>query len=151
LTDLILKLRPADLDDGGLPVAVREYAVAWAQQNSIEVDVRISGASRLPLEVEQALYRICQEALANSARHSGASTASIQLVCSNGQVTLTIADDGRGFEPNRHYRGLGLRSMRERAELIGGRFQVKSEPGQGAQITVTWNAAGQANRGGQNG
>ena len=151
LTDLILKLRPADLEDGGLPAALREYAVAWAQQNDIEVDVQIGGAGQLPLEVDQALYRICQEALANCARHSGASAASVRLVYADDQVTLTIDDNGRGFEPEQRHSGLGLRSMRERAELIGGRFQVKIEPGQGARITVTWEATGQAAAGGQHG
>jgi signal transduction histidine kinase len=149
LTDLILKLRPADLEEGGLPVALREYAVAWAQQNDIEVDVRTSGVGQLPLEVDQALYRICQEALANCARHSGASAAGVRLAYADDQVTLTIDDNGRGFEPEQRHGGLGLRSMRERAELIGGRFQVASEPGQGARVTVTWDAVGQAAAGGQ--
>jgi NarL family two-component system sensor histidine kinase LiaS len=148
LTDLILKLRPADLDGGGLPAAVREYAIAWAQQNDIEVDVRVDGDGRLPLEVDQALYRITQEALANVARHSGASMAVVELVYAGDQVTLRIEDDGRGFEPEERTGGLGLRSMGERAGLIGGRFEVKSVPGQGAQVSVTWDTVGQEEAGG---
>jgi NarL family two-component system sensor histidine kinase LiaS len=149
LTDLILKLRPADLDDGGLPTALREYAVAWAQQNDIEVDVQISGDGRLPLEVDQALYRISQEALANTARHSGASAAQIRLAYSENQVSLVIGDNGRGFDPDGQSTGLGLRSMRERAELIGGRFQLQSAAGQGTQVTITWAAAEKKATGGQ--
>jgi len=151
LTDLILKLRPADLEDGGLPAALGEYAVAWAQQNDIEVDIQVSGDGRLPLEVDQALYRISQEALANTARHSGASTAAIRLVYSEDQVALVVEDDGCGFDLDGTHNGLGLHSMRERAELIGGQFQVKSEAGQGTRVTVTWNAAGQNTLGGQDG
>jgi signal transduction histidine kinase len=151
LTDLILKLRPADLEDGGLPAAVREYAIGWAQQNDIKVDIQIHGAGQLPLEVDQALYRICQEALANTARHSGASAAGVQLTYSNDQVTLIIEDDGQGFEADQRHDGLGLRSMGERAALIGGRFRVESAAGQGARVTVTWNAAGPVSAGGQNG
>jgi NarL family two-component system sensor histidine kinase LiaS len=151
LTDLILKLRPADLEDGGLPTALGEYAVAWAQQNDIEVDVQVSGDGRLPLDVDQALYRISQEALANTARHSGASTAGIRLVYSGDQVTLTVEDNGRGFDPGERHSGLGLHSMHERAELIGGRFQVKSAVGQGTQVTVAWNATGQNTPGGEDG
>ncbi|UCG24788.1 MAG: HAMP domain-containing sensor histidine kinase [Chloroflexota bacterium] len=151
LTDLILKLRPANLQEGGLPVALREYAVDWAQQNNIEVDVQVSGDGQLPLEVDQALYRVTQEALANTARHSGATTAGIKLAYDDGQVTLTIGDDGRGFNPKGDYGGLGLRSMQERAELIGGRLQVDSAAGEGTRITATWPAAGETVAGEQDG
>jgi len=143
LTDLILKLRPADLEEGGLAVALRELAVDWAQQNSIEVEIQVEGDGRLPLEVDQALYRITQEALANTARHSQASRAEIGLVYGQQQVELSVSDDGRGFDPGAGHVGLGLRSMRERAELIGGRLQIDSAPDQGSRVTVTWQAAGQ--------
>jgi NarL family two-component system sensor histidine kinase LiaS len=151
LTDLILRLRPAGLDEGGLPVVLGEYAVEWAQRNDIEVDIQVSGDGRLPLDVDQALYRFSQEALANTARHSGASTVGIRLVYSDEHVALTVEDNGRGFDPDERHSGMGLRSMRERAELISGRFQVESAAGQGTRVMITWSAAGQKCPGGLDG
>jgi NarL family two-component system sensor histidine kinase LiaS len=142
LTDLILKLRPADLMNGGLLVALREFAIDWAQQNNIEVDVQISGQGQLPLEVDQALYRIAQEALANAARHSGATQAAISLAYDGSGVQLAIIDDGRGFDPDAKHSGLGLHSMAERAELIAGRLQIDSSPGQGTRVMAAWPATG---------
>ena len=74
-----------------------EYAIDWAHQNGIHVAVNVQGSDELPLEVEQGLFRIMQEALANIARHSSATSAAVNLSHDTDAVRLSIADDGRGF------------------------------------------------------
>ena len=89
----------------------------------------------MPLEVEQALFRIAQEALANVARHSGASHAEVDLIYTAGTITLSVADDGRGFDPSRNPGGgFGLQSMRERLVRLGGHVNVESAPGKGTRV-----------------
>jgi signal transduction histidine kinase len=98
----------------------------------------LQGERALPLEVEQALFRVAQEALANVTRHSLARTADVHLAWHNGDVILTVADDGRGFDPaGPGQRGVGLHSMQERVAALGGRFQVESRPGKGTSIIAT--------------
>ena len=142
LTDLILKLRPGELEDGGLDAALRQLATSWAHQSDIEMDVQVQGEGALPLDVEQALFRIAQEALANTARHSGASRATLWLGFDGDGVALALADDGQGFDPDAPVAGMGLQSMRERAELMGGEFAVESAPGEGTRVSVRWPAVG---------
>jgi signal transduction histidine kinase len=136
LTDLILELRPADLESGGLPHALHRYAVDWAHHSDIEIEMQVHGERTLPLEVEQTLFRIAQEALANTARHSQARHAEIALIYNEDTVTLTIVDDGRGFDPDNQQSGLGLQSMRERAELINGTLALQTQPGEGTLVSV---------------
>lgn len=135
LTTLILELRPAALEGKGLAQALRDYATDWSRQTKVTVDVRISGNRPLPLSVEQALFRVAQEALANVARHSRAAAVDIYLAWQDGVVKLTINDNGRGFNVGQaNGRGVGLRSMAERIEVLGGQLEVKSQVGQGTQI-----------------
>ncbi len=135
LTALIQELRPAALEDKGLVLALREYVTDWARQNNITTEIRVSGEQGLPLLVEQTLFRITQEALANIARHSGATAAEVCLAWIGDRVQLTISDNGRGFNPAAmNGRGVGLRSMRERIEAINGSLVVDSTVGQGTQV-----------------
>ena len=120
---------------------LNEYAIEWAHQNGIDIDVNVQGKHELPLETTQTLYRIVQEALANVARHSSASHAEVNLSCGTDGVTLTIADDGCGFSIGEQHDGMGLHSMRERAESLGGDFIIESEPGQGTRISVTFSTS----------
>lgn len=136
LTDLIHQLRPVALEGVGLAAALREYADDWEQQNGIALCVRVQDERTLPLQVEQALFRIAQEALANVSRHSQADTVELSLVYGASSVTLTISDDGRGFDPYQPQGGLGLRSMRERSESLGGTLSMDSVPGQGTRVSV---------------
>jgi NarL family two-component system sensor histidine kinase LiaS len=136
LTDLIHQLRPILLTDDGLAGALREYAAEWAQQSKAEVAVRVQGEPSLPPKVEQTLFRIAQEALSNVARHSQAGSAEISLVYEADAVMLAICDDGRGFDSGSPRRGLGLRSMGERAEAMGGRLTIESTLVQGTCIVV---------------
>jgi NarL family two-component system sensor histidine kinase LiaS len=135
LTGLILELRPAALEGKGLSKALSEYASNWSRQTRIGAEVRVSGERPLPLPLEQGLFRIAQEALANVARHSRATNTEIHLGWNNGDVVLTVSDNGVGFNATRPGRkGVGLESMRERIEALGGRFLVESEPGEGTQV-----------------
>ncbi|NJN97432.1 MAG: hypothetical protein HC875_26790 [Anaerolineales bacterium] len=80
---------------------------------------------------------MAQEALANISRHSAATAAEVHLACSAGQVSLTIADNGHGFQLNTtNGKGLGLHSMRERVEALGGDLNIQSEPAQGTRLTA---------------
>jgi two-component system, NarL family, sensor histidine kinase LiaS len=137
LTTLIQELRPVALNDQGLAAALRHFATEWSRQNDIPVDFRMQGKRPLPLATEQALFRIAQEALANIARHSQATAVDLHLVWSDGEIELTIRDNGRGFDPAQSPAGgLGIASMQERAEALGGGFTLKSQPGHGTEITV---------------
>lgn len=136
LTSLIHELRPVALGKRGLATAVREYAGDWARQNQVEIAVRVQGERALPVETEQALFRILQEALANAARHSRARQVEVRLLYDDAGVSLTVLDDGRGFDPESMRRGLGLRSMQERAAALGGKLDVQSTPGGGTRVTV---------------
>jgi NarL family two-component system sensor histidine kinase LiaS len=136
LTDLIHQLRPVALTDGGLADALREYAAEWMQLSSMEIAVQVQGERPLPLDVERSLFRIAQEALSNVARHSEARSAELSLVYDADAVTLTISDDGRGFDTGSPQSGLGLRSMRERAEALGGTLIVESTLEQGTRVLV---------------
>jgi signal transduction histidine kinase len=137
LTALIQELRPVALEDKGLTTALREYVNDWARQNNIAAEVRVRGEQSMAVLLEQTLFRVTQEALANIARHSGATLAKVYLAWDGDQVMLTISDNGRGFNPTAaDSKGLGLRSMRERVEAIGGHLSVTSQPETGTQVTV---------------
>jgi signal transduction histidine kinase len=138
--DLALELRPSVLDDLGLAAAIARYAAECQRRFNLRVDSRCVGfdGRRLPSAVEAALYRIAQEALANVARHSGARQASVLLEWNDGAVRLLVEDNGCGFDttaPARE-RKLGLYGMQERADLIGGRLHIESEPGVGTLVVV---------------
>jgi signal transduction histidine kinase len=86
--------------------------------------------------LEQAIYRITQESLANVARHSHATCADVAVIYSHEAVKLEVHDNGRGFDVSKRPLGIGLRSMQERAESIGGRVSICSTPGSGTRISV---------------
>lgn len=127
LNGLIRELRPAALTDKGLAPALQEFVEGWSLRTSIAARVRIQGERTSPLAVEQALFRVAQEALANSSRHSGAKMVDVHLSWDGDVLTLAVVDDGRGFDVARpRGKGLGLTSMRERVEALGGTLHVMS-------------------------
>jgi len=136
LTILIQELRPAALEDKGLASAVRAYAEDWSRQNEIELRVNTQHERPLPLDVEQMVFRIIQEALANIARHSQASSVEVGLVYTKLDITCTINDDGLGFDPEKKLGGFGIRSMQERAKALGSAVTVESAPGKGTLISI---------------
>jgi NarL family two-component system sensor histidine kinase LiaS len=137
LTDLIHELRPPTMNGQDFTVTLNDYAIEWAHQNGIEVNVDVQGNNGLSLEAKQTLFRILQEALANVNRHSAANSVAVSLNYAEHVVVLTIADDGCGFDTSAQHDGMGLNSMWERAESLNGEFTVESELGEGTRITVT--------------
>lgn len=135
---LIHEMRPAALEDRGLAPALRDYVKSWSERGEMKAGVHVRGEREVSLEVEQAVFRVAQEALANVARHSGASWAEVELLYGPDSVTLRVSDDGRGFDPGILPKsGFGLESMGERAERLGGSFDIGSEPGDGTRAVLT--------------
>jgi NarL family two-component system sensor histidine kinase LiaS len=135
LTSLIFELRPAELDSQGLAPALDAYVAEWARQNQIGAELRLKGERPLPIEIEQALFRIAQEALANVARHSQAENVEIALIFNLDHLILTVTDDGQGFDIKSRPTGFGLHSMKQRAEFLGGEFTINPGPGNGTTLT----------------
>jgi ligand-binding sensor domain-containing protein/signal transduction histidine kinase len=136
LTFLIQEIHPSALKDKGLASMLREYVFQWESRNDAQVNLRIENERRLPLEVEQAFYRIIQEALANITRHSEATRVEITLIYGDRNVEAEVADNGCGFDIRRKPAGLGLRSICERIESIHGYCQIDSAPGKGTRLQV---------------
>jgi len=135
----IRALRAAPLEDLGLALAVRNLAESVAARAGLELDLQIpEQISGLGPAVEQTVYRIAGEALFNVAQHAGARHLTVQLDKVGGRLILTIADDGRGFDlagppPEGRY---GLKGMRERAEVVGGKLEIESRPGEGTTVRL---------------
>lgn len=137
LTSLIRELRPAALEGKDLVTAVRELATQWTQQTGIVANVRIGEMQILALTVEEALFRVTQEALANVARHSHATLVQISLETEDDLVTLTVRDNGQGFVAGEdHQPGIGLSSMKERMRYLGGDIRIESIAAKGVSITA---------------
>lgn len=137
LTSLIRELRPAALEGKGLVAALRELTTDWAQQTDIVANLRVEGTQTLSLAVEEALFRIAQEALSNVARHSKATLVQMLLTTSDDTVTLSVIDNGQGFDTTgQGSPGVGLLSMRERMKTLGGDVQMESSPGKGTHVVA---------------
>jgi signal transduction histidine kinase len=141
LSLLIHELRPVALGEKGLAAAIQAYAADWSRQTKIATDVRARGTGALAPAAEHALVRVTQEALANVARHSHASNVTLDLDLAADTATLTIADNGCGFDASTTSRGVGLDSMRERLEALGGWMRVESAPGVGTTIKAHYEVA----------
>jgi len=149
---LLLELRPAALVETELGALLSQLGQAITSRARISVTIQAVPHCSLPPEVQVALYRIAQEALNNVAKHAEAKHVEVSLQCTppltseEGQahaamVELSVADDGRGFDPNdlpAGFKGLGLGIMRERAEAIGAALEIRSHAGQGTWIAVRW-------------
>ena len=132
---LIFELRPESLEKEGLVAALEKQAAALRARHEIKVESDLCNEPDAPLEIKEALYRIAQEALQNIVKHAHASSVQIRMRCSPENVTLDVSDDGIGFEPEGDFPGhLGLHSMRERTERLGGTLAVESVLGKGTQI-----------------
>jgi two-component system sensor histidine kinase UhpB len=138
---LAVELRPTTLDHLGLVAALEWYSREYAERLDASVDFRTEGlAGRLHPEVELVIYRVVQEALTNIARHARASRVEIALLFRDDAVEVEVEDNGSGFDvreaTSTRERGLGLFGMRERVELIGGTFSIRSQPAHGTCIEV---------------
>jgi two-component system nitrate/nitrite sensor histidine kinase NarX len=140
---LLVELRPSALTDTDLADLLRLLGNAFTGRTNIPVIVTVTGEGVLPAEAQVVLYRICQEALNNIAKHAKASQVEIDVLHELGSLELYIRDNGRGFDTAEpmlpgHY---GLSMMRERAETIGALLTVTSQMGQGTEITIRWSPA----------
>ena len=137
LLQLARQLRPTALDDHGLVPAIAGQVRRFAAQTGIQADLSTHGeTSSLAPDQEIAVYRIAQEALANVARHAGASRVEVDLRTAGDGLELTVRDDGLGFDSQRSHDGLGLGGMAERARLVGGELAIDSRPGTGTELCL---------------
>jgi PAS domain S-box-containing protein len=135
---LIFELRPGNLEQDGLARALRTHTAALQGRIGLPVVVESTIEERLPLPIEEVLYRIAQEALHNVVKHANAQQVRVELSRIANGVRLRITDDGRGFDPDRVPAGhLGLTGMQARATKIGARFACRSVPGEGTTVEVT--------------
>ncbi len=138
----VLDLRAAPLDGQSLPDALQRLGEAFGLENDVECVVRNEGVTeRLPARLEAGLYRLAQEALTNVAKHAQATTVVVTLARRDDTLSLTVEDDGVGFDPSLPVPagpsgGFGLAGMRERATLLGGELLVHSRPGEGVRLVV---------------
>ena len=140
---LIFELRPSSLESDGLVQALRTHATAVQRRTGLTIVVDAEPIDRLPLAVEEALYRIGQEALHNVVKHANAQHATLRIAREGDRVKLGVTDDGIGFAPDQVPRGhLGLIGMRQRADLAGGDLRVESVAGRGTLVEVSVPAVG---------
>ncbi|WP_328816821.1 GAF domain-containing sensor histidine kinase [Nonomuraea cypriaca] len=135
LRAVIVELRPAELDRHGLAETLRKHVRMLDRLHPSEITFECAELPPLDSAVEVAVLRVAQEALHNALRHSGAARVSVHLSFEDGRLALTVVDDGRGFDPAES-RGLGLVSMRDRAESVGGIMAVGSARGEGTTVHV---------------
>jgi two-component system, NarL family, sensor histidine kinase UhpB len=131
------RLRPEALEDLGLQSALSALATAFAEQARVPVERRLDAAPPLSEEHELVVYRVAQEALTNVARHAGASQVHLWLERTDGQVVLTVRDDGRGLAPDAKPSSHGISGMRERAMLIGAQLTLTEPPTGGTQVQLS--------------
>ncbi len=139
----IRELTPPNLDDEGLGGALRRLAASQWSSQGLEVEVRVSDAVPLSMDLQSALLRIAQGAIANVLQHAGAARATITLTLRQDRLSFEIADDGRGFDvtpaaavtPGRSD-SFGIRAIRERVDQLGGTVTVRSAPGEGTALLV---------------
>ncbi len=135
---LIFELHPPVLEEEGLVTALRLRLAAVEARAGVRADLKVEGERRLPIGVEQELYRIAQEVLNNIMKHARAQNVTLLLQFVDGVVKLQVHDDGVGFDPRSALTsgGMGLRSIAARAAKIGGHVTVDSQPGQGTTVTL---------------
>jgi len=136
--NFIFELRPMMLDDLGLVPTVRRYADAFKEQTSLDVNMTVTGnEKRLEAYLEVMLFRAIQELLGNAVRHSQATLVKVLLDVGEDRVRVSVEDNGKGFDPETIQQGnsLGLKLIRERAEMLGGNFELDSAIGKGARIS----------------
>jgi signal transduction histidine kinase len=137
MRSLIFELRPGSLADDGLIRALRTHTAAVQGRLGLPIVFTADEMGRLPIETEEALYRIAQEALHNVVKHAGATRVRVSVRQDGETVRLEVEDNGAGFDPTRTEVGhLGLAGMRARTERIGGRLTVTSRGGKGTCLRV---------------
>jgi signal transduction histidine kinase len=133
------RLHSSKLEYLGLVAAVNTFCKELSEQREVAIDFSHSGVpSNLPKEISLCLFRVLQEGLQNAVKHSGERHFKVELQGTSEEIQLTVNDEGVGFDPQdaMNRRGLGLISMRERLQLVRGKFSIKSQPGVGTAINA---------------
>jgi signal transduction histidine kinase len=134
---LIFELRPESLETEGLVAAIEKQVASTRARHQLSIEAHLIDEPDCRIDVKEALYRITQEALQNVVKHAAATSATVELVRSDGLLRLSVSDDGRGFDPTQQFPGhIGLHSMPERAAKLGGTVVVESTPGQGTRVVA---------------
>jgi signal transduction histidine kinase len=139
LRSLVFELRPPNLESEGLAAALRKHVDVLRRVYRREIAVEVTGRPPRAPELEREVFRIAQEALQNALRHADAARLEVGLEASDGRLRLTVRDDGIGFDPQAsgiRSRRLGLTSMEERAEAIGGTLAIESRVGEGTTVRL---------------
>jgi signal transduction histidine kinase len=144
LRSLITELRPAALDEFGTKPALETLVERVARQTDLDIELEVDlaydngeDACRHLPEIESTVYRLVQEALTNVAKHARASQVEVVVSDRGGNITVTVRDDGAGFEPAGASAGFGLLGMRERLALVNGALEIESRPGSGTRLRAT--------------
>lgn len=142
LREIMANLRPSSLDILGLKETIVRYAEQFEEEYAISTSVELQDLQSMPRSVELAIFRILQEELTNVRKHAKAESVTILSASSDGDLILTVEDDGVGFDPKMlpaeqaSGKHLGLMAVRERVELLGGDMAIESRPGAGTRIVV---------------
>ncbi len=139
MRSLVFELRPTTLSEAGLIATLNQHLEVLGKQHRLTVTLQVDGDEILSKEQEHNLFRIVQEALNNIVKHAHTDRASVCLKFRDDQISLQISDEGKGFSPGSTPVGekhLGLSSMRERVEMMGGTFRFDSRPGKGTEIMI---------------
>jgi two-component system sensor histidine kinase DegS len=138
--NFIFELRPMMLDDLGLVPTLKKYSDAFKEQSGLDVNIVVTGAERrLEPYLEVMVFRAVQELLGNASRHSQATSLKVQVDLGNDIIRVSVDDNGKGFDPEilKQSSNLGLKLIRERAEMLGGSFEIDSAAGTGARISFS--------------
>jgi signal transduction histidine kinase len=147
MRSLLLELRPEALAQAKMDDLLRQLGRAMTGRTGVPVSVHADVQCPMPAEVQVALYRIAQEALNNAAKHAEASRVEVRFQCEEGRASLSIGDDGQGFDVDNIPPGhLGVGIMRERAASVGAELEIESQrfdgaqgqPGSGTEVRVIW-------------
>ena len=135
---LVHELRPMEIEDQGLEGALQQRLESVEKRAGINAQLQLNGTVQLPASLEYELYRVAQEALNNSLKHSAATSVMVLVTAGDQGILLEIEDNGRGFDTEAvgTSGGMGLTTMRERVENLGGRFNVNSQPGAGTKVRI---------------
>jgi signal transduction histidine kinase len=135
---LLYELRPSQVESQGFIPALINRLESVEERSGVATEFILEGTPNLSEPVQDALYRISQEALNNALKHSRANHLTVSLKCGKAVSELIIKDDGIGFNPDQYHRrsGLGIRSMKERVKQIGGKFRICTSPGEGTSIKI---------------
>jgi two-component system nitrate/nitrite sensor histidine kinase NarX len=136
---LLAELRPSTLTDADLGDLLDLLVNSFTGRTNIPTSINKVGSGAIPSDVQVTLYRVCQEALNNIAKHSKASKVEINLKHKGPSIELSIRDNGVGFTTGQSISGhYGLTMMKERAEAVSAKLSVKSQPGYGTELIILW-------------